>query len=89
MKFHWSTSVGKPHMTPVSFVNTTKLYEVSVGKPRMAPVSFVKTTKQVEVCQMNHTKCADWVTIREVHWPEQTETGRPNYHIEPDCADSV
>ena len=26
-RFHWSPSISKPHMTPVFFVKTTKLYE--------------------------------------------------------------
>ena len=28
--FHWSPSIGKPRLTPVSFVKTTESYEVSL-----------------------------------------------------------
>ena len=35
---------------------------------------------------MDHTRFANWVTIRVVHLLEQTIMGEPNYHIGPGCA---
>ena len=47
--FHWLSSIGKPRMTLVSFVEITESYEVSlvtrIGKPRVTPVFFAKTTE--------------------------------------------
>ena len=53
--FPWSPSIGKPRMTPVSFVKTTESYvfrwSPSVGKPRMTPVSSVRTTESYKFCR--------------------------------------
>ena len=44
--FHWSPSIGKSRMTPVSFVKTTESNDVS-----FVTIRFVKTAESYEVCR--------------------------------------
>ena len=75
-------------MTPVSFVKTTKSYEVSfVTINRQTSYDsgiFRQDYGIIRGLPMNHTRFADWVTMWVVHLPERTETGGLNYHIGPD-----
>ena len=61
--FHWSASIGKHRLTPVSFVKTTESYEVSlVTINRQTLYDTVKTTDTYEVfrwiiyevCRLGH-----------------------------------
>ena len=53
--FHWSPSISKPHMTPVSFVKTEESFEVSLDtisrQISLTPVFTVETMKSYEVCR--------------------------------------
>ena len=77
-------------MTPVSFVKTTGSYKASL-------VTINRQTSYdsgincqdngiIRGLSINNTRLADLITIWIVHLLERTETGWPNYRIEPDCA---
>ena len=77
-QFHWSLSIAKPRMTPVFFVNTTESYEISL-------VTFNRQSSyDIGILRQNDRIIR--VTMWVVHLPERIDSGRPNYHIVPDCA---
>ena len=73
---HRSPSIGKPRMTPVSFVKTTELYEVSLvtinRQTSYDSGSFRQEFGIIRGLPMNITRFADWVIICVVHLSERT-----------------
>ena len=83
--FHWSPSIGKPRMTPVSFVKTMESYEVS----------FVTINRQTSydsrILRQDYGLIQRLLTNNMSHYRGSTVTGTdrnggPNYRIGPDCA---
>ena len=69
-------------MPLVSYVKTTKSYEVSFVTISWQTWHDSYPSSRV---QETYTRFVDWVTICVVHLPKCTEMGRPNYRIEADC----
>ena len=83
--FHWSPSIGKPRMTPVSFVKTPESYEVSLVTINR------QTSYDSGILRQDYGIIRRLPTNNMSHHLGSTVTGTDrnggsNYRIGPDCA---